>query len=112
MFLSICWRTFSLSQKHVHRTNVVGLGVCFQLILTGNELGQKIGRLGLLRLLPVPHDVSFLLPNLHSLLQFHLTLDHQHVTDTNISYVLILDELFTYFGTTLFDALGDIVIHH
>lgn len=73
-----------------------------------HELGQEVVRLHLQRLLPIAHDVALLLPDFDRLLQLHLAFDDQHVDDSHILDVLVLQEFFFNLLAALLFRLRDV----
>lgn len=71
--------------------------------MSGHELGEEINWLGLLRLFPVAHNVTFLLPDLNGFFQLHLAFDDKHVYDANILNLLVFHKLFLQLLATLID---------
>lgn len=71
--------------------------------MTSHEFGKEVLGFRLLRLIPVSHYVTLLLPDLDRLLQLHLSLDNQHVDDAHILDILVLHELLLQLVADLLD---------
>lgn len=80
------------------------------LLLTGQELGEKVSWLGFNTFFPVSHHMGLLFPAFDGLFQFHLSFDDQHINNTNVCHIFVLPELLPQFFLTLLDAFWNIVV--
>lgn len=98
---------FIVSSLLLHSRHNFVKHICY-LVVSGHELRQEVLRFRFLRLLPVAHEVAFLLPDVDGFLQLHLALDDQHVDYSHILDVLVLQEFFFNLLTALLFVLRDI----
>ncbi len=111
-FFKFEWRRFLIYwiNFEILCTNIANylLSSLSHLITSRHELWEEVLWLRFDRLLPVIHNVAFLLPVIWHLLQLHLTFDYKHIDDADVWHILVFYEHFTQFLSTLLLILGKV----